>query len=378
MVRAVVLFWGIWVVAVHAVPFLPGSLWPARNPNEETDVWPYFMAAIQTSLSRWDARWFHEVVERGYFYYGPLRSTSIDYYPLYPMLVRGVRLVTHLNTFRAGTAVSALATLGCLMMLVRITKQNGVKGSGLFAIEALLYFPSAFVLATVYSDSTTLFCFLTAVYFAQTRSYVVAGVAALGAGLSHQVGWLIIVPLVVIAWQDLIKKKMASAWIMVALAVAGALVFPGFIWASYGRLALCVHGHRRWFSVPFYTFLKEVFLAVIGALVERKVPASVDPTGMSTFPANCAVLVLMFWTARQSYRRQRWPDFAFSSSVLLLASSMGTLQSLTRLALVCYPIFLRLGEVYTEAPTVRTSLSFVSAALQIVLLSLFVRWYFVF
>jgi hypothetical protein len=377
----IVTIWLFWVVLIHLFPLFFSDKFPVNTPEGKQSLWPYYMEAIQTSLSRWDSRWFHEVVEIGYYYRGPNAEASIRFYPMYPLMIRFLKFLLPINTFQAGTATSAISTLFVLVLLGKSAKDQNGSNAIFPTISALLWFPSAFVLATVYSESTTLFFFLTATRLAKSKKYVFAGLAAFAAALSRINGFLILLPLLVIAVNDLRKRWTWRPIVMLFIGGLGVLAFPCYLWMKFGDPFLYFRIHTSsWTQTPqpFYSFLKEVFLGSISALVAHRVPTFVDSTGFNMFPVNLSALVLMFWTLRRCYVKQRWEDAALMAGGCLLAASAGNLLSLTRLAIVYYPIPLRLGEVLRDNETVRFLLPFVFLFIQIILLTLFVRWHFIF
>lgn len=379
--RSIFFVWLFWVIFIHLFPlFLSNSL-NISTPKWKPYVWPYYMESIQTSLTRWDSRWFHEVVERGYYYRGPKEEASIRFYPMYPLMIRFLKGLLPLNTFQAGTVISATTTLLVLFLFGQSAKAQTDSKAVFPTILVLLSFPSAFVLATVYSESTTLFFFLLAIHLAKKKTYVFAGVAAFAAALSRINGFLILLPLLVIAISDLRAKWTRGPVLMLLIGGLGVLAFPCYLWLEFGDPFLYFRIHTSaWTQTPrpFYSFLKDVFLGSISALIDHRVPKAVDSTEANMFPVNLGALCLMFWALRQSYVKKRWDDVALMAGGCLLAASAGNLLSLTRLAIVYYPIPLRLGEALRDNEVVRIAVPFVFLSVQVILLTLFVRWHFVF
>jgi len=160
----------------------------------------------------------------------------------------------------------------------------------------------------------------------------------------------------------------------------GVGVFPAFLWWKFGDPLLYFHIHADGWSQtpsPFYSFLKHLFLGAISYVVDHKVPLSVDPMGANLFPINFGVFLAMLWALRASILKKRWEDVALMAGACFVAASAGNLLSISRIALIYYPISLRLGEAMKESPALRFAVVFVFLPVQALLLALFARWVFV-
>ncbi|MGO8744660.1 MAG: mannosyltransferase family protein, partial [Thermoguttaceae bacterium] len=84
--------WGVYLL----VPFNGGQS-IQRVPDAGS---PYLEAT-----TRWDAQWYLRIAAEGYFY-TPEAESSVAFFPVYPLLVRGVYRLTGLPASVAGLLVS--------------------------------------------------------------------------------------------------------------------------------------------------------------------------------------------------------------------------------------------------------------------------------
>ena len=98
------------------------------------------------TFAEWDAGWFVAIAEHGY----ESRQSSA-YFPVYPLLVRAVSLVTG-STVVAGVLISLVAAGVAAILIAELARpllgERGARDSVLF----LALYPTAFVFTSIYSD----------------------------------------------------------------------------------------------------------------------------------------------------------------------------------------------------------------------------------
>ena len=377
-VRTLIALWLFWICFIHVVPLLSGALLRGTRPG--ASQWTQQMAAVQTPLSRWDARWYFTIASDGYSFAGTTNESTVRFYPLYPMLMAATKWATGIGLLWAGTVVSALALLGTLVLLVGRARAETGDEAGLSTVEAILFFPSAFVLASVYSESISLLAILLSTILARRGRWLAAGLVGALAGMSRVNGCLVLLPLLVLALAAWRENRRWRPCIALVLATLGAAVFPLYLWWKFGDPLLYFHTRpANWTQHPrfFPLYLWDLGKAIVSFIQMGNVPKGVQGMTSHMFPVNLGVLVLMFWALGASVRKRKWDDTAFMAGACLFSISVGNLDSLARHALIYFPIFLRLGETAAAHRTFRLALSLVFLCTQAVLLTLFVHWVFV-
>jgi len=378
MVRALLAVGLLWLCFVHILPSLSSGHLIGKNAIAYG--WTPQMAAEQTPLTRWDARWYHAIASNGYYTAGPDKEGSVRFYPLFPILMAGAKWLTGIQLFWAGTIVSALALLGSLALLAKRAREENNEETGMATAEALLFFPSAFILASAYSESVTLFATVLAVVLARRGQWLWAGVAGAAAALGRVNGVLVVLPILVLAvsaWRADRRWKPAVA---VAIASLGAAAYPAYLWWKFGDPLLYFHTRPPWWAQHprfFVLFLWDIAKAALAMISTGTVPKTVQTMTAKMFPFHLAVLALMSWALVASVRKRKWDDAAFMAGACLFATSVGSLDSLARHSLIYYPMYLRLGETAAAHRTFRLGLTLVCLSTQAVLLTMFVRWVFV-
>jgi hypothetical protein len=376
--RGLIVIWAFWICFVHVLPAASSRFVFPHSPGYSH--WLPKMRAVETPLSRWDSRWYFTIATEGYHYDGPDRESQARFYPLYPILMAATAWTTRLTPMWAGTVVSALALLGTLLLLARRAREDGGDTDAYTAVQALLFFPSAFVLTTVYSDSLALFFMVLAVALARRDRWWGAGLAGAGVALTRFIGFLALLPLFVLALRSWRTERRWRPLPGLLLTVAGAAAYPIYLWAKFGDPLIYFRFHTPgWAQHPrfFLFFLWDVVKAIVTVIGGGALPRSVQTMSSTTFPLNVAVLALLLWALIASARRRRWEETALVAGGFLLAISVGNLDGAIRYCLLYFPIFLRLGEVLAARPVVRSIAIPTLLAAQVMLVMQYANWWYV-
>jgi Gpi18-like mannosyltransferase len=175
------------------------------------------ISTLWKSWDRWDSGNFTTIARYGYINYA-----RTAFFPLYPLLERGLMSATHNNPFIAGLIVSNLAGLGIFVILYRLICEDFNVDQAERAVMYLALFPTAFYLASGYNES--LFLFLTILAFYQLRhgNWWWAGFFGFLASLTRSAGIL----LVVVFYYEYLRQHQFQLKALHLNTLAGGLI-PG-------------------------------------------------------------------------------------------------------------------------------------------------------
>ncbi len=234
------------------------------------------------------------------------------------------------------------------MLLHRLALVEGLgAGAARRAVWLLALFPGAFALGAFYSEAPFLLLTVAAVYAARTDRWALAGLAAAAATLTRTSGALIVVPLLIFAWQARPPGRRA-AWLALApAALAGWLVYAA---ARAGDALAASHAQTVW-GRSFHGPLAAVPMGVGDAvdalphLLASAAPGEFEPPWMKL--ALLAILVLAVVATVGAWRRLGPAYGLYAALSLALPLSVPwpdhPLMSLPRFVLVLFPCFLWLG-----------------------------------
>jgi hypothetical protein len=205
---------------------------------------------VRSRLLAWDAGWFVHVAQEGYphtYTYsdtGTLVGNGLAFFPGYPMLVRGVHLITGLQPDTTALAVSWIAggvaavfvyALGERLYGLRV----GVALTVLFCAQ-----PMSLALSMAYSEALFV-AFVAAMFYAAHRqAWLVAGALGLAAALTRPTGAAAAIALAVAALMAL-RNGFRPRWRPIVAALVALAGVPAYLlWVG-----LRVGNIHAWFDI---------------------------------------------------------------------------------------------------------------------------------
>jgi hypothetical protein len=234
---------GVLLVGLAAAALI-GYMPSAGDPS----AWRIAADPVRNLLARWDAFWYLDIATRGYHWNGhPLEQQNVVFFPLFPLLMRVVGATIGGHPLLAGLMVSLAAFLAALCYFWRWTADRVGTDAATGAVWLLSAFPSAIFFSAVYTESLYLFIVVCACYYAERRLYWRAATIGLLAGFVRPNGFLLSIPIVVIAFaanrerQHLISRGAAA----MAPAV-GVLCFSAYLALHVGNATAWLANQAAW------------------------------------------------------------------------------------------------------------------------------------
>ncbi|MBL8112975.1 MAG: hypothetical protein JNK60_08835 [Acidobacteria bacterium] len=369
--RKVLLLGLLWLAWIWTLAFLARDVLPAL-PGHPTS-WSADFAARAVPLARWDSGWYAGLAEKGYE--APptevSQQTNHAFFPLYPMLVRGVSALTGLETTRAGALVSALAFLGALPLFARFVRRRFGEDLVLPALSLLLLFPPSFFFAAVYTESLVLLLSLLALEAAESDRPGLAFVAGFLAGLTRISG-LLLVPLIGLAVYRAERRPMKSIGLALGPA-AGFAAFMAYFAVRFGDPFL--------FSKAQHNWAKEAKTVIDGPLLfarEILQDLTVGPLRkIQMVEAGMLFLFLVLAVVLVKRRPPLWPEGIYVALCVAIVILTGTRESGGRYVLVAFPAFAALAGLLEGRRALLAGVLATCAVLQAFYVVRFVNWLWV-
>lgn len=366
---------GIDPVAVAAVPGTAFGGWPGATPAEQG------IGLIGAGLERFDALWYLAIAADGY----PTGTTAVPqaaaFFPGYPLAVAAVGRLLAGAYLLAANLVSLVATAAGLAGIHRLagTTARGDDGTPRRALLLTAVFPTAFFLLAPYSEGLFLAASTWALVAARERRWALAAATGVVAGLTRNVGVLLVVPVAIEAWTAWRQHGEARrpGWAAVAAVAAapfGAGLWLALGWRWWGVPLAPLQIQTGWQREPTWPWETLVDAVRIGLGSPGVYPGGYHAADLLVF---APVAVAIGWLLVRGPASLAWYSLAHAVVWLVLPFPGRPLMSVPRFALGVAPIFLAFA-VWTRRDAVERTWVAASGALLGVHALLFTAWYYVF
>lgn len=191
--------------AVFVVLAEPGRVVRMENiPGYHSTVEARLPADYSTVMTSWDGQWYWDIVSHGYPHSavdaaGVPVQTSLAYFPLYPLLVKGVMAVTGLGFEVVAPTLSLLLGAAAVLVVFRLLEQAVDRSRALACTALLCCFAAAPILQAAYTESLGLLLVATTLLLLLRRRYLWAVLPVVLLGLTRNIS-LVLAPVIALHW----------------------------------------------------------------------------------------------------------------------------------------------------------------------------------
>ncbi len=244
--------WPWWAqsLAVYAAARLFSASWllaaaAAQGPNPWAGDHPTY---AQITGLFWDAGWYRRIVDEGYppelpvGEDGLVQQNAWAFFPLFPLLVRGLMAATSLPFEVAAPTLSLVLAGAAMPVVFRLVERGAPRavaarpGLPLASVALVAVFPTAAVLQTAYTESLALLLVAAALLLVVTRRYAAAGAVILALGFTRAVALPMLAVVVVHAfarWRARRQHDAVTRADAVRLGVLAAVAgLSGVVWPA--------------------------------------------------------------------------------------------------------------------------------------------------
>ncbi|HEY8081211.1 MAG TPA: hypothetical protein VIE15_03895, partial [Acidimicrobiales bacterium] len=201
-------------------------------------------------LTSWDSRWYLSIAKSGYASKippgtGNQAQSNLGFFPLLPLVIRGVHEVTRLDYVHAGVLATFLVGLFASVALWWLLADQFSFDAADRGTALVLFWPAAFVLSYVYTEGLVILLVASTLLALRRRRWVLAGVCAAIGSTADPVATAIVVPCIVAC---VLAVRTRGEWRSLAaplLASLGILSFFTYLWAHAGSPFEWFHAQRR-------------------------------------------------------------------------------------------------------------------------------------
>jgi hypothetical protein len=333
-----------------------GRIWETNIVLQRARIVPGIIITVMNG----DAWWYRSIALHGYEHrrFSATPAANWAFFPLYPLIVRSLGAGGDFAI--DGMLVSHVAFFGALLLLFLVTVGGGgTEEDAERATFYLAFFPTSYFFSLPLPESLFLLLTLAAFFAAQRDKWWLAGLVG-GLAASTRAAGLMLLPALFFLAIERRSWRRAVPWLFVIPAGTGAFMLYLYRLTGNALAFAGVQGNWSRHPTPFWT-------PVVAFL--RKPYAIGEPWNF--IGLNFIAVLLVAAAACWFLASRRWALGAYALLSLLLPLTAGSLQSISRYAVVIFPVFIALATFGRRSAIDRTILA-ISATLFGWLVALFV------
>jgi Gpi18-like mannosyltransferase len=295
-------------------------------------------------LLQWDSEWYFKIVKDGYQYNGdPTVQQNIVFYPLFPMLARGLATIGGLAPADAMLLVSNVAGLLAIIMLFKLVREECGDQLALATIALLGFFPASVLLSAGYTEPLALLL-IVSFFLALKQKYYLSAALLAGLAIATRSTGIVLLPVLLWEiWRNRDKKPFLPALLpCVLLATSGIWLFMIYLWSAFGTPFAFADGQMAFHEGT--TLTTRLVAALKLEPFTRMMLNDWNPWGQASwFTLLFIVLIVLGW----SRLRSSWTLFAMAVVLLpylTLSGGPAGFVSMSRFNLVSFPLFVVLAD----------------------------------
>lgn len=351
-------------LAWRTVLFICAYIAPSIMPFKES--FPYYQGLIATGLphfiwsfGNFDGVHYLAIAKNAYAF-----QYTQAFFPLYPLLIKFISLMTLGNFLLAGLLISNASFLISLFVFYKLLLKTSERKIALWSVVFLITFPTSFYFGSVYTESIFLLLILLSYYLLEKKRFLYSYFVGSFTSATRLVG-LFLAPTLI----DFIKKRNLLPLIIVPIGFIFYVIYLKIEFNNplYFLTSQSIFGQER--STTPIVLLPQVFWRYIKILKTTN--------GLLFYNALLEISSTLFAlvTLLFAYKKvsARW--VTFSLMAILAPTLTGTLASMPRYILIAFPIYIVLARINSNI--IKSAIAALFSVLLIILTILFSQGYWV-
>jgi len=341
-------FWAISIFLCSRVVVALGLVFSRKYLPVAADVWSAGPSWYH-QLLQWDSEWYFKIATEGYRYNGdPTIQQNVVFYPLYPMLARGLTAISGLTAADALLLVANLGGLLAIIALFKLVREEFGDQIALATIALFSFFPTSVLLSAGYTEPLELLLIVCFFLVLKQQRYLLAALLAGLAVADRSTGIVLLPVLLWEMWRNRDQKPFLPVLLpCVALATSGIWLFMIYLWSQFGDPFVFADGQTAFHRET--TFATRLIAALKFEPFTRMMLNDWNPWGLdSWFTLLFIVMIVVGWFRLRS----SWTLFAMGVLLLpylTLSGGPSGFVSMSRFNLVSFPLFVVLADLLLRA-----------------------------
>ena len=275
----------------------------------------------------WDGAAYVSIAQHGY-----TNLTDTLFFPLFPWLSRSLTFGTLISAETAAIVAANVCALLAAWLIAKLCDECSI-GGGTWAGVIWIVFPAAFVTVIPYPEGLTVCATCATLIFALRRNWPMVGVFALATTISRPTGFLIGVPLVLMAFQT--DRRRIGAWMSLLGIPLGLFIYSRAVNGVGGLREILDQQRSVKRRGPVIDPLRAGWKALDIGMSDRRL-------GPIIHVVTLTLVVTVLWVGWKLIPRSLW---WYSAAMALVVFSASNLDSTERYALAIVPLIVVVGTV---------------------------------
>lgn len=193
-------------------------------------------------FANWDGYWYRSIATLGYEYVDDNAQHSIAFFPLYPLITRGL-MSLGISFPIAGTIVNNLAFLGALLVLYSWVKEHQGISAARWATAVLAWCPFSLYGTVTYTEGLFLLLSTLSLQAFDRKHHIKAGIFGALTTATRITGIALSPAFLLVAWKE---RRPATAYVGAIVTTSGLLLFMLYCAIDFGDPLTFLHAQRGW------------------------------------------------------------------------------------------------------------------------------------
>ena len=285
----------------------------------------------------WDSFWYMDIAQNGYSTASKLiafpEQTNFPFFPLYPLLMKGLGQVAGDRYFLIGIFISNACLLLSCYVLYKLVEMQWNRNIARRSVRYLFLFPVSFILSGVFTESLYLFLSLLCFYLAKRRNWWLAGLCGGLLSATRTLGILIALPLLYeyLKSLDFSWRRIRFNSLFLLLVPAGLVAFSLYTYRETGDPLFFKTNQAAW-DREIMNPLASFWQALSQGLSEPSYKKLLE----------CVFFIAAFATLSLFYKAIGFSYWLFGMYSIMIPLSAG-IASMPRFTLPIFPLFIALA-----------------------------------
>lgn len=213
-------------------------------------------------FSHWDGKWYLEIANLGYSYADDGDFHSVAFYPLFPLLIRGL-MTLGMEVEVAGVLINSLAFLGALVLVYFWVEEQYDTGAAKWTTSVLAWCPLSLFGTLIYTEGLFLLLTAAALRAFEKGYYILAAFCGALTTATRGPGLALIPAFLLVAWRE---KRPPLAYVAGFASAIGFFSFSLYCAIRFGDALAFVHVQKAWVQPGWFEILIKALKGDISAI----------------------------------------------------------------------------------------------------------------